>query len=56
MNNRWRQKAKAVLAEAKDYVLVTIHEEGFPARAEFVREDELEDYRRKYGERMCVWR
>lgn len=57
MNNRWRQKVKMVLAQSNGYVLVTIHdEEGFPTRAEFVREDELEDYRRKYGERMlCLW-
>lgn len=56
MNNRWRQKAKAILAEQKDYVMVTIHEEGRVSRVEFVREDELEEYRQKYGERMCVWR
>ena len=56
MNNRWRQKAKATLAEIKGYVLVTILEEGRASRAEFVREDKLEEYRQKYGERMIVWR
>ena len=55
MNDRIRQKCKAMLRRDNHDVMLSIKTDSGVCVVRFVPRDKLDEYKEKYGDRLTIW-